>query len=84
VASILGAQIATDGLSGAVTLTRGLNRVVLHPDQLQMDLGLTKRPLPFVPFAFEGELIIPLVPIAAALGRRVDWDAERNLAMLLE
>lgn len=76
----LGAHLETDGLSGVVTLTRGLHRVTLHSDQLQMVVGTEKRPLPFAPFPFEGELILPLLPVAAALGRRVDWDAARNLA----
>jgi hypothetical protein len=75
----LGAQMDSDGLTGAVTLTWGLHRVVLRPDQLEMAVGLEKRPLPFAPFLFEGELILPLLPVAAALGRRIDWDAERNL-----
>lgn len=82
VALALDAQLTADGLTGAVTLTRGLYRVVLRPDQLQLEVGQERRPLPFAPFLFEGELILPLLPVAAALGRRIDWDAERNLANL--
>lgn len=76
----LGARLEQDALTGSVTLTRGLQRVTLSQDVPVM--GGTERPLPVPPFTFEGELILPLLPVAAALGRRLDWDAERNLAHL--
>lgn len=81
VALALGARLEQDALTGSVTLTRGLQRVTLSPDQLVMG-GNAERSLPFAPFTFEGELIVPLLPVAAALGRRLDWDSERNLAHL--
>lgn len=77
----LGARLDRDALTGSVSLTRGLLRVTFTPDVPVMG-GTTARPIPFAPFDFEGELIVPLLPLAAALGRRLDWDAERNLAHL--
>lgn len=77
----LGAQMERDALTGSVTLTRGVLRVTLSPG-LSIMGGTTERPIPFVPFEFEGELIVPLLPVAAGLGRRLDWDPERNLAHL--
>jgi beta-lactamase class A len=74
----LGARLTQEPLTGSVTLTRGLQQVTLTTDLPTMN----GRPLPFAPFLFEGELILPLLPVAAALGRRLDWDAERNLAHL--
>jgi beta-lactamase class A len=78
----LGAQLEQDALTGRVTLTRGLGRVTLSPDDAALTALAGQRPLPFAPFYFEGELILPLLPVAAALGWRLDWDAERNLAHL--
>lgn len=83
VALALGARLERDALTGSVTLTRGVLRVTLSPDQPLMT-GTAERPLPFAPFTFEGELVVPLMPVAAALGRRLDWDGERNLAHLHE
>lgn len=81
-AEALAAQVTWDHCMEIATLVRNDRSLVLTIGKSDMQVQGEPRPLLRAPARFEGELIVPLRPVAEALGARVDWDPERYRALL--
>lgn len=81
-AEALAVQVTWDHCMQTASLTRSDRTLTLAVGKSDMHLRGETRPLLRAPAQFEGELIVPLRPVAEALGARVDWDPERYRALL--
>ncbi|HYF80695.1 MAG TPA: copper amine oxidase N-terminal domain-containing protein, partial [Symbiobacteriaceae bacterium] len=81
-AEALAAQVTWDHCLQTATLTRNDRTLTLGVGKADMHVQGETRPLLRAPAQFEGQLIIPLRPVAEALGARVDWDPERYRALM--
>lgn len=81
-AGALGTQVTWDHCTQTAALVRDARTVLLTAERPSMLVCDESRILPRAPRRFEDQLIVPLRPVAEALGIRMDWDPERYRALL--
>ncbi len=79
-AEALGAE--AEARDGEVVLTRGARVVRLRPGTRVMMRNSDRRKLAKAPYLRHGHLMVPLRPVAVALGAEVTFDAQRRLTKL--
>jgi beta-lactamase class A len=81
-AEALAAEVIWDHGMQTAAISGNGRTITLTVGKSDMQVQGETRSLVRAPGKFEGEVIIPLRPVAEALGARVDWDPERYRALL--